>query len=65
MTTKPIVSIAISADLLARVDRLSDRMRRSRSSIVCLLLIDALARQAGNGTTDQRTLDADNDGARV
>jgi predicted transcriptional regulator len=45
---KPVLSIVLSSETLARIDRVSDKMRRSRSSIIELLCLDALDRQ----TTD-------------
>ena len=43
--TKPVVSIVFDDPLLARIDRIADRMRRTRSSIVVSLCLDALERQ--------------------
>ena len=46
---RPITSIVWEdAAVLARVDRIAERMNRSRSSIVSLLVLDALERQPGD-----------------
>jgi predicted transcriptional regulator len=44
--TKPVVSIVLDPSTLQRIDRIADKMRRSRSAIVELLCLDALDRQS-------------------
>jgi predicted transcriptional regulator len=46
--SKPVVSIVFDASTLSRIDRIADRMRCSRSSIVELLCLDALERQSSD-----------------
>jgi hypothetical protein len=44
--SKPVVSIVFDASTLSRIDRIADRMRRSRSSIVELLCLGVMIRRA-------------------
>ena len=44
---KPVTTL-FAETTLARIDRLAGNMRRSRSSIVELLCLDALDRQSGD-----------------
>jgi hypothetical protein len=47
---KPVISIVLAPETLTRIDGIADRMRRSRSSIIELLCLDAMDRQPGDGT---------------
>jgi metal-responsive CopG/Arc/MetJ family transcriptional regulator len=40
---KPIISVTIEEAMLARIDQIADRARKSRSEVVGYLLRDAMA----------------------